>query len=184
MIKKNLEKEILDTIWYEALKNKLNKVAVQPARVDDLLFNQINDVIKSKKSKFSSVEEKVNEMIERSGLSNYLKEQQKIKLSKKAQSNIKIFEEYPNIKQTIDNIIEEYKGTVPVISVLERVGRYYANELKDKSLLDDNLLKQYIVDKNLQHKIEPEQSSTLGKNHYKNEESDKEDMFSSLFSTK
>lgn len=184
MIKKNFENEVLDTIWYEALKNKLNKVAVQPARIDDMLFKQINDVINSKKSKFSSVEEKVKEMIERSGLSNYIKEQNKIKLSKKANSNVKLFEEYPNVKKTIDNIIEEYKGTVPVISVIDKIDRYHSNEIKDKSLLNDNNLKQYIVNRNLQLKSDPEYSPTLGKNHYKNEESEGEDMFVSLFNTK
>ena len=181
MIKKSFEKEILDTYWAESLKNKLNKIAVQPKRVDDLLF-RVNEVVDSKKSKFSSVEDKVSEMIERSGLAAYLKDK-KIKLSKKAElqqetsnETIETFKKYPNIKKTIDNIIEDSKGTLPVIGIVDKVSRLHEKEIKDNTLFQDNGLKKYIAQKNLEYKAKPEVSNNLGKNFHSIEQ-DEQDLF-------
>jgi|688.fasta_scaffold873316_2 hypothetical protein len=169
MIKKSFENSILDSYWAEALKNKLDKVAVQSKRVDDILFNRINDVVKSKSSKFSSVEDKVKEMLERSGVNSYSKN---IKMSKKAEVNEnnsgpKLFQKYPQILNTLENIIKDSKGTLPVIAILDKLHSLHKRDVEDQSLFQDDSLKQFIVRKNLEIKAQPEQSSTLGKNHFK-----------------
>lgn len=50
----------------------LNKDAVQPRRVDESIFNQINSIMNGK-SKFTSVDAAVRDMQDRSGLTAYLK---------------------------------------------------------------------------------------------------------------
>jgi len=183
MIKKTFENQVLDTYWYESLKNKINKVAVNPKRVDDQLFHQINDVIRSKKSKFSSVEEKVKEMMERSGVNNFNSVKLSNKISKKAEveeNKIRLFEKIPEVKNTIKNIIDDSKGSLPLISILEKLKDFYSNDLDSEeefNMFEDEALKKYIVQENLKVKSKPEKSNNLGKNHFKNETEDDTNNF-------
>lgn len=177
MIKKSFENSVLDKYWEELLKTNLEKVAVQSKRVDDLLFHKITDVVKSKQSKFSSVEDKVNEMMERSGLNAYL--QNNVKLSKKANSEnkdtqnqnntIRLFKECPQALNTLDNIIQDSKGTLPVIGIIDKLHKLHGRDIHNDALFQDDSLKQFIAQKNLEVKAEPEESSTLGKNHFKDD---------------
>jgi len=187
MIKKSFENSVLDKYWGELLKTNLEKVAVQSKRVDDLLFHKITDVVKSKQSKFSSVEDKVNEMMERSGLNAYL--QNNVKLSKKANSDedteanininekedsnsnhtVRLFKECPQALNTLENIIQDSKGTLPVIGIIDKLHKLHGRDIHNDALFQDDSLKQFIAQKNLEIKAEPEESSTLGKNHFKDD---------------
>lgn len=188
MIKKSFENSVLDKYWEESLRANLEKVAVQSKRVDDLLFHKITDVVKSKQSKFSSVEDKVNEMMERSGLNAYLKNN--VKLSKKANSEedvevninindnkenenqnhaVRLFKECPQALNTLENIIQDSKGTLPVIGIIDKLYKLHRRDIHNDSLFQDDSLKQFIAQKNLEVKAEPEESSTLGKNHFKDD---------------
>lgn len=188
MIKKSFENSVLDKYWEESLKANLEKVAVQSKRVDDLLFHKITDVVKSKQSKFSSVEDKVNEMMERSGLNAYLKNN--VKLSKKANSKneedtevninindnkenqnhtVRLFKECPQALNTLDNIIQDSKGTLPVIGIIDKLHKLHGRDIHNDALFQDDSLKQFIAQKNLEVKAKPEESSTLGKNHFKDD---------------
>lgn len=57
--------------WLKNLSNALEKEAVQPRRVDQNLFEQINSIMNNK-SKYTSVEAAVEDMKSRSGLTAYL----------------------------------------------------------------------------------------------------------------
>lgn len=160
MIKKQSDNYLSEAYWLEKIK-----IAVESKRVDKQLFSDLNSIVKSKKSKYSSVSEAVKEMMERSGLTKYL-ESKKIsnKVSKKANTNIKLFEVCPQAETTLNNIIESAKGYLALPAVISKLKSYHLNDVKDPSLFEDDNLSKYIINKNIQLKADDSNiSSNLGK---------------------
>lgn len=175
MVKK--DNFLSDIYWAEKIKINLEKNAVQSRRNDQYLFNndKIYSVIRSKKPKYSSVPEAVKEMMERSGLTSYLQNQQNIKLSKKANTNIKLFNEFPQAQVTLDNIIESMGGYSAISAVISKLKNIHSMDIKDHSLFEDENLLSYIAKKNMEEKSKnpkPQDNSLLGKIHHESDESE------------
>lgn len=155
VISRNADNSIDEEHWLNKLNKSLTKDAVQPKKVDDSLFNQINSVINGK-SKFKSVEAKVEEMKERSGFTAYL---DKVKMSKtKIQNKIaskntpEVIQQQPQILSTLQNIITDSKGNLSIPAILNRVRSIHQNDISDQALWEDNKLLVLISNLNLQAK--------------------------------
>ena len=182
MIRKSKESQIISDLFFANFENELNKNAVKSKKQDDDLFSQINSVIKSKKSKYGSVSEAVEEMKERSGLNKFLKKVQALKL---ASSNVAVFKDYPEVEQTIKNYIEETKGTISVPAILEKIKSIYRSTTTDEKYWGDENLVKYISilnNKEKSEKAEKQPSLNLGKNLFKDDTdtSESDDIFKSL----
>ncbi len=131
--------------WMNQLAKNLERNAVE-ARKPTSVYDQINSIINNKKSKFSSVEDAVQDMRERSGLKAYID-----KVTKAANSRAKklaqaqepaIFQKAPMVKNTLENFIRETRGNSTVPAILEKIKEIHRNDAPDpKDWEDDSLVK-------------------------------------------
>jgi len=139
-----------------SLAAHFDRQAVQPR--SENIYDQISSIINGTKSKYSSVDEAVMDMQERSGFSAHQKMSNNYFQQKKeaqAQNSVKdeqsakgpqIFEIKPNIKDTFDNYITDTRGNVSVPAVFDRVRNIHKNEVDD-SLWNDDVLTEYVSNK-------------------------------------
>jgi cobalamin biosynthesis protein CobT len=166
----NVENSSLYPKWMSDFAQNLSKVSVQPYRPEDNIFDQISSIINSSKPKYSSVEDAVREMQERSGITAYKKDLKSLAETIKQaaeQEKIKIFELKPQIKSTVDNCLEDTKGNLPIPAVIERIRSIHKNDIDDDAAWDDENLLKYINDKSIEirrnHPNHDDNYTTLGK---------------------
>lgn len=154
--------------WLKELENSLEKSAVKSRDDDYSLFHQINSVISGTKPKYSSVAAAVEEMKERSGLTAYLSKINKISeqendgkvasVNKQAQAvshdSPELFVQYPQVKKTFLNYIEDTKGNISVPGILYKVRNIHEQDVANHSLWDDENLLRFITSENLKAKSE------------------------------
>lgn len=168
VISRHADESLEEDHWLKKFE-KMQKEAVQPRAVDRSLFEQITTIMNGK-PKYTSVEAAVEDMKDRSGLTAYLT---KVKLSEEGDKGQKktaaaddknlpaILQKNKNIAQTIDNIVRESKGNLPVIAIIEKVKSIHHNDVSDDKLWDDDNLIIHVSGLNLKEK----------RNHARNEES-------------
>lgn len=148
----------VEDFWLNELEKNLQKNAVKTKEQDDYLFNQLNSILnRNSKSKFSSVNEVVEDMKNRSGLTAYL---DKIKLSeknitvKKASSTEEpiIFSKHPEIKKTIENYVNSTSGYMSIPAILQKVMTLYKSDVLDLNTWEDPALVKFISRLNLEAK--------------------------------
>ncbi len=146
-----------ENYWLKEISKNLEKSAVQTRNQDENLFNQINSIMYGTKSKYSSVAEAVEEMKQRAGLTAYLnklsnKENQQTKTASVADGIPDVFQEHPQIKNTIINYIDTTHGTLSIPAILEKVSSIHKNDVVDASKWDDHKLLRFISSENLKAK--------------------------------
>lgn len=181
VISRNADESIDEDHWLKQFQKSLQKDAVQPRSVDSSLFDQISNIMNGK-PKYTSVQSAVEDMKNRSGLTAYL---EKIKTSetsnetakvaasseKQKKNSPKVLEKKPSIANTIENIIRETKGNLPVIAVIEKVKSIHHNDVADDTAWDDDNLLLHVSDLNLKAKKDNHQSDdshNLGKTDLSN----------------
>jgi len=181
VISRNADESIDEDHWLKQFQKSLQKDAVQPRSVDSSLFDQISSIMNGK-PKYTSVQSAVEDMKNRSGLTAYL---EKIKTSetsnetskvaasseKSKKNSPKVFEKKPSIANTIENIIRETKGNLPVIAIIEKVKSIHHNDVADDTAWDDDNLLLHVSDLNLKAKKDNHQnddSHNLGKTDLSN----------------
>ena len=133
--------------WYSTFIDSLEKSAVKSKRDDYSLYDQINSIVSDKGSKFSSVEAKVSDMVERVGLKKMLANnanETKQTLNAKAQltmqeaavPQVKTFASIPELKTFIDNYVDGHKGT-SVEAVIHDALKI--NQIRKKLEIEDTL---------------------------------------------
>lgn len=166
--------------WLKQFEKSLLKSAVQPKRVDQSMFDQINAIM-NKKSKYPSVAAAVEEMKARSGLTDYLNNINKIsetennKNTKTASPNVNvdiqgkdvdvffaekinssdmpdIFKERPEIKRTLQNYVEQTKGNLPIPAILDKIRSIHQKDVGNSKYWDDPKLLSLISKLNLKAK--------------------------------
>jgi hypothetical protein len=142
--------------WMDQLGKNLERSAVEP-RNQQSVYDQINSIMSNKKSKFSSVEDAVQDMRERSGLTAYLEKVKKAAASyaaKVAQNNAEpiIFTSVPSVKVTLDNFIRETRGNATVPAILEKIKEIHRTDVTDPKKWEDDNLVRYISDLNYKEK--------------------------------
>lgn len=129
--------------WEGKLKEKLNKEAVQVVKKEESLFDQISSIVNGSKSKFSSVDDIVKDMQERSGFSRIKKAEENID-----RKNPKIFQKYHgnDFKGAVDKLISNSGGNLSIAQVLFQLKSDNPSITDD--LFSDKELIFYIKDKN------------------------------------
>lgn len=131
--------------WFSDFVDNLNKQAVKSKREDYSLYDQINAIVGDKASKFSSVEEKVSDMINRTGLKKML--EAKAQLIENDHSTPTLFSSIPELKTFIDNYIDARPGT-SIDAVIHDALKI--NQIKNKLPEGDDMpeeVKRYINNK-------------------------------------
>lgn len=90
--------------WYDDFVQNLEKNSVKSQRS---IYDDIAAIISGTKSKYSSVEEAVQDMKERTGLKAFLEGKQAIASTQEPE----IFKKIPEMKVFIDNFVEDRPGT-------------------------------------------------------------------------
>jgi len=177
-----------ENIWLSALKNQIEKNAVQSKKIDEYIFDR-----NSTNSSYLSVEDKVKEMMTRSGLVDYLKkisnkneeESKNVKKASSKEEKPKLLLDYPEIDATIENYIRDTKGNLSVPAVLLKVKTIHNNDVQDTKLWKEDSLLKYIsklntIEKeNSNHKDENYNLGTIDKDN-KDIDPENTDAFKSL----
>ena len=85
VINREADSRIDEDHWLKQFEKNLQKSAVQSRRVDQSLFDQINSIMGNSKSKYKSVSAAVEDMMQRSGLTDHLHD-----INKKSKNNTQI----------------------------------------------------------------------------------------------
>lgn len=168
VISRQSDSEYSDDHWLREFENKLTKTSVQPAGRS--LFDQINSIMNSK-SKYPSVQAAVDDMMHRSGLTTYLEnvkestdhpyaESKKIAQDHKEkkrheQSHGKtpqVVQEKPSILRTLENIVEDSKGNLPIPAIIAKLRALHSQDIADESAWEDERLIRLVSRCNLEAK--------------------------------
>jgi hypothetical protein len=174
VISRQSDSDYSEDHWLREFESKLQKTSVQPR--GESVYDQINSIMNTK-SKYPSVQAAVDDMMHRSGLSTYLdnvkeshetpparpkKVAQQIKIEKKPQVNEatpeqtdtipQVIKEKPSIARTLDNIIKESKGNMPIPAIISRLHSLHARDISDEGAWDDERLLRLNSQLNLQAK--------------------------------
>lgn len=138
--------------WFASFEEQLTKQAVKSKREDDSLFNQINGIINnSKNGAYRSVEDKVKEMQERSGyltysssstegINNKIADKEEVKKNSKPQ----LLMLYPQIEITINNYLNDTKGTQDVPAILSHIRTIHKQDTNEDKLWEAEDLIKFI----------------------------------------
>ena len=166
VINRHSDEEYSSDHWLKQFENTLQKTSVQPKGQN--LFDQISSIMNTK-SKYPSVQAAVDDMMQRSGLTSYL---QNVKMSSADSNEIsneaprktaqqqapaddkipKVIKEKPSIQQTLENIIRETRGNMPVPAVISRLHALHARDISDDGAWEDDKLIRLVSRMNLQAK--------------------------------
>jgi len=169
--------------WLREFENKLQSTAVQPR--GNSLYDQITSIMNTK-SKYPSVQAAVDDMMHRSGLSTYLENvkesQEKIpnqKTSKTAQLAANTQPDIlkvPGLQRTLENIIKETRGNLPISAIIARLQSMFSKDTPDEKVWEDERLLRLVSQLNLQAKTNNpsvfENYDTLGKGDHSTADSD------------
>lgn len=167
-VSRHLDENIDGEHWLKQFEKKLQKEAVQPRSTDQSLFDQINSIMNNKSSKYSSVEDAVEEMKARSGLTAYL-ERDLNKISNEEDSNKKtaadknntqdkttpdVIVKCPAIRKTLENYIRDTKGNLPIPAIVDRLKSIHHVDVSEDKYWDDEKLLRLVSRLNLGAKRE------------------------------
>jgi hypothetical protein len=162
VVARNSDENISEDHWLKQFERNLQKGAVQP-RAQQSLFEQINSIM-NQSSKYSSVEDAVEDMKERSGLTAYLKksETENSEVIKKASDDNQtsekksklplVIQKFPSILKTLQNCIRDSKGNLPIPAIIERVRSIHNNDVSDAKDWDQDDLMYLVSQLNLDAK--------------------------------
>lgn len=181
-LNRNLDSSIEDE-WTKAFSAELDKATKTAVKTKDeavsSLFYQINSIV-NRKSKYSSVEDAVRDMQERSGYASYLREVQSQNevasdfnqktaqlASQNPHANLPdtnnvsdtptVIKLHPAIKNTLENCIKDTHGFLPIPAIIERIKRIHKNDVSDDKAWNDDDFVRYVGKLNLQEKSNHQQ---------------------------
>jgi hypothetical protein len=143
--------------WFDEFVETLQKTSTQSVEQDKSTFDVISEIMGTKPARYSSMDEAIKDMHDRSGLMVYLKQIQSAGESaqtKTASENLEVtldaepelLTERPALKQVILNIVEGRMGHTNVESVLHKLFELFRNDGIESKHLEDKQLKQYVSD--------------------------------------
>jgi hypothetical protein len=168
VVSRQSDSEYSDNHWLRQFEDKLQKTSVQPR--GQSLYDQISSIMNTK-SKYPSVQAAVDDMMQRSGLTDYL---DNVKTSEetldersrktaqdqndKRDHNAKKREEHshskipevlqskPSIMRTLENVVRESRGNLPVPAIITRLRSLHAHDIADDSAWEDDRLIRLVSD--------------------------------------
>lgn len=155
-----------DDHWLRAFENSLQKTSVQPR--GNSLHDQISSIMNAK-SKYPSVQAAVDDMMQRSGLTDYLQtkvssdeetstptksrktaqDQNDRKEKKDDPKTPQVMKEKPSIMRTLENIIKETRGNMSVPTIISRLRSLHASDVSDDGAWEDEKLIRLVSNCNL-----------------------------------
>lgn len=159
--------------WLRQFEEKLQKTSVQPRGKS--VYDEITSIMNSK-SKYPSVRAAVDDMMHRSGLTNYLEtvkeSQEKIPeetATKTAQDETggfhvppkdkakmdhipDVIQQVPAALKTLENIIKDSRGNLPISAIIARLHSLHAKDTADESVWEDDDLIRLVSKMNLEAK--------------------------------
>lgn len=165
VVNKQSDEEFSENHWLKQFEDKLQKTSVQPR--GQSLFDEISGIMNNSKAKYPSVRAAVDDMMQRSGLTDYLdnvktSDEKDTSKSKVATAQIKtmvddaklpeIVKMHPQIMRTLENIIKETKGNIPVPAIISRLHALHASDIADESAWEDERLIRLVSSLNLRAK--------------------------------
>jgi hypothetical protein len=185
VVSRQSDSEFSDDHWLRQFEASLQKTSVQPKGKS--VYDEITSIMNTR-SKYPSVQAAVDDMMHRSGLSTYLstiKESQehvsqqnptKTAQVKENSRMPRIIQEVPGAARTLNNIVRESKGNLPLSAILQRLRSLHAKDTADESVWDDEKLLHLISQLNLEAKKNNpavfENFDNLGKTDHANLDSD------------
>lgn len=195
-ISRNTDEHISEDHWLNQFQKSLQKGAVQP-KSEVSLFDQISSVMNgSSQSKHTSVQNAVDDMMLRSGLTNYLKvsnekDNGKAKIAtdqhadfdkiipvepKQEDANTPdVIKDNPTILKTLENYIRSTKGNLPIPAIIDKVRSIHRADVAENKVWEDDKLIRFVSKLNLEAKknnpASYENYSNLASNDY-NSDSD------------
>lgn len=172
--------------WMDEFANNLAKQSVESkSKANKSIYDQISSIMGGK-SKYPNVEAAVEDMKERSGMNSFLNKLQSQggSESKKKEAQccgdhkeVDMFKSVPQIKETLDNYIEDTNGNLPIPAIVEKIKSIHKNDVSDDSAWDNKEFLHYVNDKSIEtkkkHPSENSSNQGLGKiHHFTDEEID------------
>jgi len=172
VVSRNTDEHISEDHWLKQFEKSLEKGAVQP-RPQSSLYDQINSIMNGTPSKYPSVQAAVDDMMQRSGLSNYLKTSKEndegnkkiagdqndnfdktIPVEQKQQdTNIPdIIRENPAILKTLENYIRSTRGNLPIPAIIDKLHSIHRTDVPKDKMWDDDKLIRLVSKLNLEAK--------------------------------
>lgn len=161
--------------WLDSLAEKVNEVSKHPitavesarARNQQSILDQITSIVSRQMSGFSSVEDKVQDYQDKTGLKEYIRKlhAQKNQNKKTAQEGVgteqelpKIFNKFPeNVKEGIKNFIrnkcETHHGNIQVPALVEEVSKLFRQFGVSPQDVNDMSFEKYISDQIIKAKL-------------------------------
>ena len=175
VVNKQSDAQFSEDHWLKQFEDKLQKTSVQPRSQD--VSDEINSIMRNSKSRYPSVQAAVDDMMHRSGLSSYLdtvktSEENTDKQPKKTAQNQApqsgqtqpapavdpktpdILVQKPSIMKTLQNIIQQSHGNIPVPAVISRLHGLHAQDVSDENAWDDEKLIRLVSKMNLEAKTD------------------------------
>lgn len=164
VISRQSDGESSDNHWLHQFEEKLQKTSVQPR---GSLFDEISSIMNNGKSKYPSVQAAVDDMMQRSGLSTYLdnvKQSEEDKGGKVKTAAVlppetrmdaktpEVIKQKPSILRTLQNIIKETRGNIPVPAIISRLRSLHAQDVPDEGAWEDDKLIRLVSQYNLEAK--------------------------------
>jgi hypothetical protein len=168
VISRQSDSEHSDDHWLRQFEDKLEKTSVQPR--GQSVYDQITSIMNTK-SKYPSVQAAVDDMMQRSGLTDYLehvkvsqetleektkktaRDHQEEKRQETRDSKIpQVIQQKPSILQTLENIINESKGNLPVPAIIFRLHSLHSQDIPDETAWEDERLVRLVSQYNLKAK--------------------------------
>lgn len=171
-VSRNTDEHISEDHWLKQFENTLQKGAVQP-KSQQSLFEQINTIMNGTGSKYPSVQAAVDDMMQRSGLTNYLQASdqpgsktktaadqnedfdKKVPIEPKQQSGYqlpKLVQENPAILHTLENYIRTTRGNLPIPAIIDKIRSIHRGDVADDKLWDDDDFVRLVSKLNLEAK--------------------------------
>ena len=170
VISRNADENIGEDHWLKQFEKNLQKGAVQPRKIEDTLYHQINSIMNGSSSKYPSVEAAVEDMMQRSGLNDYLHEvkvsEQQAKQKKVANDTNDamhkkvevekmmpiVIKKCPSIKNTLENYIRDTRGNLSIPAIIAKVQGIHSQDVSEAQDWEDENLIRLVSKLNLEAK--------------------------------
>lgn len=174
VVSRNSDENVSEDHWLKQFEKNLQKGAVQP-RSQDSLYDQINSIMNGAAPKYPSVQAAVEDMMQRSGLTNYLeikesqdKSNETTKVAtdqnndfdksvpvERKQGNTNtpdVIRENPAILKTLENYIKTTRGNLPVPAIIDKLRSIHRGDISEDKKWEDDKLIRLVSKLNLQAK--------------------------------
>jgi hypothetical protein len=143
--------------WMREFSRHLEKNSVQPKSQSESIYDQLYSVIRGNKPRYPTVDAAVEDMRNRTGLAAYhnqLKAEKELqnKTAQQKEIEVELFQQVPQIKDTVDNYIADTRGNLAVPEIVDRVRAIHKNDVSNNEVWANPSFLMYVHNKNMEEK--------------------------------